>query len=494
MQSGKFRRKLQVAPGERMVFKAFINIFIGGCLVLLAGCTIVRHTPAAQLNAFKPTNKSIVVFRVSATTDYLGITNPMAQSFVARIGRMDDHEVVDSIFSGDDLAWHRLGKIPGSLGWGYVELDPGLYYLQIKPAFTDVIGKIDPYPDHSYFLRVPPGNPVVYAGSFGYAITDVKPGHWKLRRFLGTMHVHYEDLGITNEMDEARQAVGDSWAGVIEPIFPLDYDNLSVATGSLTNRQIAEIEFARGVTMTNTDVGKDANAMAGPIVVPLLAIGFMSVAAADVGEPIYGETAREQRQDAEADFAAVVVGLTAIAVAGTVVYAVDKTFGDDARKKWAPYATALTNEFTTFNLPQQLVNETGNRLSVVHPPNENTNQVIAGPGLVIQIQPYRVLLRETRHRKFVLEIAARVALIDPDLEVPLWQHDYVYSDAEAARSNPHFLPAKYETLINAQSKPHSLEDYENASGGQLLHEQLTDAVAAISRDVAGRFHDAGFSR
>jgi hypothetical protein len=494
MQSGKFRRKLQEALDERTVFKGFINFLIGGCLVLLAGCTTVDNSQPTQSAVVKPVAKSIVVFRVAATTDYLGNTNPTAQPFVAHIGRLDDHEAVETISSGDDQSWHRIGILPASCGWGYVELKPGLYYLQIKPTFGNVtVGKVDAYPVHSYFLNVPPGKPVIYAGSFDYVVTDVKEGHWKLKRFWGTMHVHCEELGIARETDEARQASGDPWAKEIEPIFPLDYDNLSVALGSLTNRQIAQIEAGRDTALTNDDVGSDVTSeIAGPVALPLMAFGMVCLAASEQQEKQDAHSARSDPDDAYAELAMDVVGAAAMVVAVPVVSAVDKTFGDAARKKWAPHAAVLAKEFANFNLPQQLVNETSNRLSSVHPENENTNQMIAGSDLAIQIQPYRVLLRETRHKKFALEIGVQVALIDTDLEVPLWQHDYVYSDAEAARSNPSFLPAAYETLINAQSKPHALEDYENASGGQLLHEQLTGAVAAIGRDVAVKFHDAGF--
>jgi hypothetical protein len=488
MQSGKFRRKLQEeVPNERRVFKPFINIFIGGCLVLLAGCATADNSHPSQSAVVKPVEKSKVVFRVAAITDYLATTNPMYQPFVARIGRMDDHEPVGTLSSADD-AWQELGGIPDHLGWGYVELKPGLYYLQIKPTFRNVtVGKVDPYPNHSYFFNVPAGKPVVYAGTFGYVVTDVKEGNWKRKRFWGTMHVHYEELAVTNEMDAARQAVGDAWAKVIEPVFPLDYDNLSVAPGSLTNRQIAGIETGPSAMLTNDDVGADITGMvAGPVAAPLAVFGMGAFAIAKAG-------AQQSSEDGEAELTLAAAGLVSLAVAMPVVYAVDKTFGEAERKKWAPYTAALAKEFATFSLPQQLVNETSNQLSSVHPADENTNQMIAGPGLVIRLQPYRVLLRETRYKKFALEIGVRAVLIDPNLERPLWQHDYVYSDAKTARSNPSFLPA-YETLVNAQSEPHTLEDYENASGGKLLHEQLTEAVAAISRDVAGKFRDAGFYR
>ena len=51
----------------------------------------------------------------------------------------------------------------------------------------------------------------------------------------------------------------------------------------------------------------------------------------------------------------------------------------------------------------------------------------------------------------------------------------------------------FETLMDAQSPPHRLEDYEQAAGIVLFHDELEAAVYVIGSDVAGRFIGAGFS-
>jgi hypothetical protein len=43
-----------------------------------------------------------------------------------------------------------------------------------------------------------------------------------------------------------------------------------------------------------------------------------------------------------------------------------------------------------------------------------------------------------------------------------------------------------------QSPGHLLADYEEPSGVAVFHQQLADAMMAISTDLAARFHDAGY--
>jgi hypothetical protein len=222
----------------------------------------------------------------------------------------------------------------------------------------------------------------------------------------------------------------------------------------------------------------------------LLVAGFVTIAASDADK---NQRELEGREDVRTDFIATMAGAAAILVAAPIVIAVDKTFGEAARKKWAPYETRLKAELDQFNLEQRLARETGDCFSAAPSGTSGVRPTAGGADLIVQIQPYRIQLRETRRKMYALEIAVEVKLVDAGSRSILWTHDYVYTDARQARAASGFLITPFETLMDAQSPPHHLEDYEQPAGVALFHDELDAAVHAIGGDVAGRFRGAGFS-
>jgi len=495
MQPGKFTLiSEEVHFFKRREWPVFL--LVAAVAVLLTACQTNKVERSQKIAAeLKAKGKVLVLFRVAAAIDYRDHSNQIGLVTLTRIGQMGKHEEVETFRSWGDPPWYALSKQARNQGWRYLLLEPGLYYVKVEPDPSELSrDEVEPFSIHAYSLDIPPGRNVIYAGSFEFAKNEVKQGHWKARRFLGTTLVQWRDLGIVDETADAQRIARETFVGLddAEPIFPMDYDDLSEAIGSITNRQIVRIDSTEGTGLTNSDVGD--NAMKN-VTAPFLATGTVLVRLSDAtGNAASAQTDEAERLKYEgASAAEFVAAITVAVVAAPFVAVADKTFGEAGRKKWAPYGAALAKEFNQFNLPQQLINETSNQLASIRSPTGNTNQSVADSGLVVQIQPYRVLLRETRHKKLALEIAVRVILVDPGLKMPLWQHDYVYSDSEAARHNPSFLPVSYETLIDAQSTPQQLEDYEQDTGVQLLHEQLAAAVGAISNDIAARFRNAGFS-
>jgi hypothetical protein len=448
-----------------------------GALFFVMGCQTVGNPHQADIDSIKTGSKSVVLFRMTMTTgnDLSTRTKiPFVVMDFTSLNQLDAihpryYEVNDSVMSIPSTA-------DGKQGWGYLLMAPGDYYVKVHAHGG---GGVINEASCSSFLHVPKDRPVIYAGSFKFDKEKEKQNLFEKIINLGFTFYKLEGGGIQDESSAASRITRESLTGLggCESSLAVPYDDLSVATLGITNRQILLVESGRGAAMTSSDVGADAATM---VASPFAIFSRASFSAA---------SDKLDQGDAEGGLVGGAVGVAAIVVALPAVIVADQTFGEAARKKWAPYAAALAKEYNQFNLPQQLVNETSNCLALAPPA---TDQVVASRGPVIQIQAYRVLLRETRHRKFALEIAVCVTLVDPVSKTPRWIHDYVYSDFLAAAADPSFLPAEYETLINAQSEPHALEDYENASGGKLLHEQLAKAVVIISRDVTLRLHHAGF--
>ncbi len=475
-------------------FLALVSIL--ACLLFLTGCATPEEVRQNNLNAVKTGKKVAVLFRVTLTTEKNGQSVRGGIPFTAQFGSLDHHQRIEKFDSQlSDPPWVALPSASNMQGWRCLLLDPGSYYLKIVPQVlgADVKegGDLGPF-----YLYIPPGKPIAYAGSFEFGKYKLNES-WGKRLFgpgLGIFTPHsIRPLGFRAETNLAISLASQSLAqfGDVAPSFPTSYYDLSNATGIWTNHQIAKVMSGSAVSLASTDAGKDVDAkIAGPVAGPLLAAGGLMFAASDATESRgnYGNN-----DDVRTSGEELLAGFALILAAAPFVIAADATFGEAARKKWAPYEAKLEAELNQFNLAEHLASESGRRfmLSV----STNTCNRVAAPDskLAIQIQPYRVLLRETRYKKFALEVAVQVKLVDLDSKFVLWAHDYVYTDAERARGEVHFLAGPLETLINSQATIHGLEEYEQPAGAGVFHHELDEAVKAISNDMAVRFRLAGFT-
>ena len=352
-------------------------------------------------------------------------------------------------------------------------LDPGSYYLEITPDVWHAVADVS----NPYYLYIPPGKPIVYAGSFEFEKVKRKQGFWKTAVDLnfGILHLYsLKPLGVQNEMDEARQIAKESLSqfGDITASFPVAYDDLSAAVINVTNRHIAEVGSVRGSPFTTGDVGIDRTMIASA---PFWAPGAFALSASQ-STPMDTEKDKEQEETSK------VVGLWLVIAASPFIYVADKTVGEAARKQWAPYEAKIEKEFDRFHFEQKLADEVSNKLSSANLKIGDTNFVATCSNLILQIQPYRILLRETRFRRFALEVAVCVRLFDANTKIILWEHDYVYTDFKKAQKEAEkekaledededgfsYFLIPYETLIKASSTLHKLDEFKKADGIQLF--------------------------
>lgn len=443
-------------------------------LTLITGCaTGSGKLSDRDVQAIKAGQKSVVLLRVTLA----GKHDPSVQKEIHfdTVTINLDRQIYG--YTNLSIRWKAPAPAGTKQGWRYAVLDPGCYYLKINSG-NPWVGTAA---SDRYLLYVPPGKPVVYAGSFTFGERLEKSG-WGIPNYF------LEWWGITCELDKAQSVADESPALAqfrdITASLPVAYDDLALAAGDFANRRISRVEPRRGAAFTSEDVGAHAARTVGR---PLGAVakGFLSNANDTQ------ETGDNLEDEGDAGSGAL-AGAAVLVVSVPIVLAVDKTFGAAARKKWAPYEAGLKKDWEQFDFEGRLAGELSNRLLSSQSTVGSTNAPVAGAGPVVLVQPYRASLRETRYRKFTLEIAVLVELVDPESNTVLWAHDYVYSDYQWEMDNPDSLTNSCETLMPAQSPWHLLADYEQPSGVAVFHQQLADAVMAISTDLATRFHDAGF--
>jgi len=144
-------------------------------------------------------------------------------------------------------------------------------------------------------------------------------------------------------------------------------------------------------------------------------------------------------------------------------------------RKWARYQAELQKEVDAFRLNEELQRALAAQLC-----GAGTNNATA-PGLRVQVQPYRVLLRGDEHQKFVLEVAVRVRLLDPAGSSATWEHNYV-----DAGDIPKSGVGACETPIPSINSPHPLKDFQGDAGAELLRTELKSAVESLSEGIVDR--------
>jgi len=473
----------------RLVYR--VPLLTLAVLAMLAGCatTPVNRVPGqVETAAIRAGQKTIVLFRTTTTESRDMEAYEHLDSVQWDMWRLDTWEKPESVsldlntFWRTASVWRVPSKLRGREGWRYLVLKPGTYFVRVVPeeASHESLdyermqreAYLAKFP--AYHISIPDSQTVVYAGSFHFE------RHEQVRRDwigLKTKNVSFEPCTVQEETDLARQvgkeafnAIGDVMSAVAVP-----YHDLRAAVSKLSDRGIVRVEAEDGLAFVMEDVGKKAAATAAaPLAVP----GAFLIETADYREDF------ENDDDLDAELAATAAGMVLMVAAVPFGVAADKTFGEAARKAWAPHENALRGLVSNYHLHEQLAESLRKRLST-----RQTNRLTNEPSLVVQLRPYRLFLRRTHKNQFALETAIHVRLLDADSRTVIWQNGFVCSDW--GRVKHRFSCAPYETPTKYASSSHALEEYKWEAGLLLLRTEMDKAVNAFAEEIAQRLKEGG---
>ena len=83
-----------------------------------------------------------------------------------------------------------------------------------------------------------------------------------------------------------------------------------------------------------------------------------------------------------------------------------------------------------------------------------TNGVNSAPAYLLQLRPYRVVLRGDRKQRFCLETGVRLRLLNAANQRAIWQNSFVRSYPEAIADD---VVEPFETIASSSSAKHRLK-------------------------------------
>lgn len=457
--------------------RVFTGLSLAAVLVL-SGCITNVHKPAqAEARDMLGGKKTLVLFRVTESDR----KKPQIQKpagAVIEFWRLDEWPM--NKHSGGKIGplSRSVSKYASTNGWCYEVLPPGKYFLQLDiDEFGDyehstgramVPRRGEKVPDDwrkktnpeacyafgrnaavpAYVLEIPPGKPVVYAGSFQFTnreelIPDWPPGFTIKRQ-------HRNLNGVLDERAEAKKIIAESLPefGEVVPSVPVPFDYPPIP---ISLNQV-EAQPAGASTYATSGVGTaPADFAAAPFSIP-------------------GEALLEESGGGAA-------GFVLLLGAEIVHAAVDATVGSVIRKNWSEHETALVGEYKNFGLEQKVTGALRERM-------DNPER---SPVYSLQLTPYRACLRETRFGKYALEVAVHVRLTEKSSGNLVWENFLVYSDREkASKANSSYLSFPYETLVPSSSAARPLDQYTGAAGIQRFQDDLAKAVDGLTAEIESR--------
>gem|GEM_PF-3646587 len=445
--------------------------------------------------------KTVVLFRLTTIADETQEALDYQQKIRWKIWQVGDWQRFHGLTDGTARTpseWRTPPAATHHDGWRYVVLEPGRYFIQPRPA--NAVG--DPYP--IYHLSVPPGQKVVYAGSFPFTASP-----------SGNKQQTYDSGGVRDETGAAREIVrGLVSADEVKTVIVIPND-LAVAVGPYSRKNFeifASTNYPMGPTK---DVGRKAGViLAAPVAISGLALLGLAYVTLDTGNdddiPDYtsSRTTKKSKggkpkstadgvKDTEAllavDLLAAGVGITLVAAAFPVAEIGDLTLGGVVRYTWKPHKEALRHEIRRFDLAGHLTNSLSQALASegVNPDlavQPATNSV-PRTNLVGRVGTFGCCLypNDFFGWKYRFRTAAYLSLVDPDSHQVIWEHGYMYGDAEHRRGAPPFI-----TFVLGSQKPRSLGAYKGAAGMNLIRQRLEAADKRLSDAMAADLKDAGF--
>jgi hypothetical protein len=343
--------------------------------------------------------------------------------------------------------------LPGALyeqGWFHHAMNPGSYCLRLK-VDSDTTDNVD---QPVLYLSVPANKPLVYAGTLVFHRTTRKQGSIT----VGSQVMDH----VADESAAARSVCAAKLSGFGE-----------MTTDLLTAYDSPAINSNEVVKAESCPPSQDPT----PVIKGV--DWFGPVVEAPAGDSFHSVGHETRAADAVGDAA---TGGAWFLVTAPVVLAIDGITDHAHEKKWAPYQAAFQKQVAEFHLDEKLQQALAIRL------NPGGTNATTSPALRLEVQPHSIVLRD-RHRKFSLEVAARVRLLSSTDGWPIWEHDYL-----CTHDGPGSTTAGiYQTFIPSWYGQHKLEEYRGDAGAELMQRELESFVGAITDKVIGELYDRGAS-
>ena len=454
-----------------------VMLLLAGCacgLVLLTGCQTAepraarKSLTAGELKAIQAGQKSVVLFRLTSTGTRDQESLEHLKDVRWSIWNVSDWQnrqlLVKPRDSARSLYWRVPSKELGRAGWRYLVLDPGRYFIKVRPDEGMAVA----FP--VYHVSIPPGPKPVYAGSFRFVppkavaqASDSEPVAYP----HAELEPEFECEGLSDESD-AAQAAGKAWLLPLGPVVTsLAVSNdLATALQPYSGRRISTIEATNRPLHATKYVGHKAGVIVGA---PLALGGLLLLSVAGV----------------EPEFAVGGVGLLAAAV--TVAYAGNLTAGSISRMNWSPHEKALKQEVMDFNLARHLTNS---MLAALSGTNAiGSNETNAAAGFVVHLDVYRTGLEPENYlaMNYAFEVQVYLSVAEAASNTVIWEHGYVCGSKGLSRE---LVP--FATMIRISDQASPLHAYKGQPGQQRMQRELEEAAARLSATLTDRFKAAGF--
>jgi hypothetical protein len=443
---------------------------------LLTGCqtteqrAVKKSLTSRELKAIQAGQKSVVLFRLTSTETRDQESLDYLKAVRWNIWNVSDWQnrqlLVKPKDSSRSLDWRVPSEELGRAGWRYLVLEPGRYFIKVKPDEGMAVA----FP--VYHVSIPPGPRPVYAGSFRFVppeavprVSDGKPETHPGFEFESEPEFKFE--GIFDERDLAQEA-GKAWLlslGRVVTSLAASND-LATALWPYSACRILTIEATNRPLHATKYVGHKAGVIVGA---PLALTGLLLLSVGDV-DPVFA-----------------VGGIGLLAAGVTVAYVGDLTVGSISRMNWAHHEAALKQEIMDFNLARHLTNSLLPTLSGTN--SIGFNETNAAAGFVVRLDVYRTGLEPENYLawNYTFEVQVYLSVMETASSTVIWEHGYVYCNKDLKRE---IVP--FATFVKTADKASSLKAYKGQPGRQRVQKELEEAARRLSAKMADHFKAAGF--
>jgi hypothetical protein len=467
----------------------FLLLLAAGGTILLTGCqttvqqAVKKSLTPEEIKAIEAGRKSVVLVRVTSTEardqESLGHTMDVRWNIWNVSDWQDRQLLVKPEDSAPSLFWRVPSEELGKAGWRYLVLEPGRYFMKVRPDE----GVVASFP--VYHVSIPPGPRPVYVGSFRFVPTNAisRVSHGKEKTYPG-----FAFKGLSDETGEAREAGKNLSVPPSRVITRLAVpDDLAAALPSYAGQRILAVEITNRLPHVTKYVGHKAGTLVGA---PFALTGafLISLAVCDDNDDDDIYYYQDQKHDNLAvDMSLFCGGLIFIAAAVPIAYLGDATVGSISRMNWKPHEAAMSEKIMDFNLARHLTNSLLAALSGTN--STASNETNKGAGLVVHVDVYRAGLEPENYLawNYTFEIQVYLSVTEVGSDAVLWEHGYVYCHSALKRKNVPFA-----TLVKNADKASPLKTYKGQPGRNRVQEQLEDAATRLGDEIAAHFKAAGF--
>ncbi len=414
------------------------------CLVLVGCTTSIRMPDSDEVSEIYADRKALVMMRIEARFE-----NEPVESFSVNSENFFIMKSAD--YEGDRKLknlWPYRSPSEDALreGWIYILLNPGSHYLYIKPPpFSRELDRIRSY--EPYWLTIPKGEQLVYAGSFIAACKSRK-------QFFSRNVEDCSGLQILDERDKARAAsvryfpgLGTAAVSLAKKYPPLD---------SLLKIPPPEIVFQEGRRLDSPDWQKRGISKA------------TGIGGTDDSE----EVTRTAGLGAGGDprgYAGLVmlyilylpIGITTGAVTGSL-----------NESRWSACIQDLDAGIHAMNMEELFRNEFASAGSA-------TEGSDSRPRGRLELTIQRLVIREcSRSNTFCPEVSVRATYRDNAGSDPLYETVYAYADSHIELETP-----AYQIRQSKGEACRELGDYCSDNGKRAFYDDIRRGLEWISARV-----------